>query len=66
MVVNNVKKNGYNIDFLIETGLVIVNENTSKTIDRFRSRLIFPIRSMSGRIQGFGGRVLTELKKSAK
>ncbi|MBC90674.1 MAG: DNA primase [Flavobacteriaceae bacterium] len=65
-LVNNAKKNGYNIDFLIETGLVIVNENTSKTIDRFRSRLIFPIRSMSGRIQGFGGRVLTELKKSAK
>ncbi len=63
---NNAKKNGYNIDFLIETGLVIVNENTSKSIDRFRSRLIFPIRSMSGRIQGFGGRVLTELKKSAK
>ena len=65
-LVNNAKKNGYNIDFLIETGLVIVNENTSKSIDRFRSRLIFPIRSMSGRIQGFGGRVLTELKKSAK
>ena len=60
------EKNGYNIDYLIETGLVIAKENTSETIDRFRSRLIFPIRSMSGRIQGFGGRILTQLKKSAK
>ena len=60
------EKNGYNIDFLVETGLVITKENTPQTIDRFRSRLIFPIRSMSGRIQGFGGRILTQLKKSAK
>ncbi len=60
------EKNGYNIDYLVETGLVITKENTSETIDRFRSRLIFPIRSMSGRIQGFGGRILTQLKKSAK
>ena len=60
------EKNGYNIDYLIKTGLVISMENKSESIDRFRSRLIFPIRSMSGRIQGFGGRILTQLKKSAK
>ena len=60
------QKKGYNIDFLVKTGLVFAKENSTKTFDRFRSRLIFPIRSMSGRIQGFGGRILSDLKNSAK
>jgi len=58
------KKEGYNLDFLEKTGLVIVNEN--QQIDRFRARVIFPIRSMSGRVQGFGGRVLSQNTKIAK
>ena len=60
------QKKGYNMEFLIKTGLVFSKENSSKTFDRFRSRLIFPIRTMSGRIQGFGGRILTGLTNSAK
>ena len=60
------RKKGYNIDFLVKTGLVFAKENSTKTFDRFRSRLIFPIRTMSGRIQGFGGRILSDLKNSAK
>ena len=60
------QKKGYNMEFLIKTGLVFAKENSSKTFDRFRSRLIFPIRTMSGRIQGFGGRILTGLTNSAK
>ena len=60
------QKKGYNIDFLVKTGLVFAKENSTKTFDRFRSRLIFPIRTMSGRIQGFGGRILSDLKNSAK
>ena len=60
------QKKGYNMEFLTKTGLVFSKENSSKTFDRFRSRLIFPIRTMSGRIQGFGGRILTGLTNSAK
>ena len=58
------QKEGYNLDFLEKTGLVIVNEN--RQIDRFRARVIFPIRSMSGRVQGFGGRILSQNTKIAK
>ena len=47
---------GYKLNFLQKTGLTIVKEN--ENIDRFRGRVIFPIRSMSGRILGFGGRIL--------
>ncbi|MBL30858.1 MAG: DNA primase [Flavobacteriaceae bacterium] len=62
----NALKNGYNIDFLISTGLVIAKDGSSRAIDRFRGRIIFPIRSMSGRVQGFGGRTLSNQKKTAK
>ena len=58
------QKEGYKLDFLEKTGLVIVNEE--RQVDRFRGRVIFPIRSMSGRVQGFGGRILSENAKTAK
>lgn len=56
--------NGYNIDFLSQTGLTIVKE--SKRFDRFKGRVMFPIHSMSGRVLGFGGRILINDKKAAK
>ena len=58
------QKEGYKLDFLEKTGLVIVNED--RQVDRFRRRVIFPIRSMSGRVQGFGGRILSQNAKTAK
>ena len=42
---------------LRELGLVVTNEN-NKTYDRFRERIIFPIRNKRGQTIGFGGRVL--------
>ena len=54
----------YNLDFFEQCGLLIPTENGP--IDRFRGRVIFPIRSMSGRVQGFGGRILGDNKKTAK
>ena len=44
-------------DMLIKTGLLIKNEQ-NKVYDRFRFRLIFPIRDRRGRVLGFGGRVV--------
>jgi DNA primase len=55
---------GYKLEFLESTGLTIAKED--KLIDRFRGRVMFPIQSMSGRILGFGGRILTNDKKAAK
>lgn len=55
---------GYDLKYLASTGLTIVKEN--KQFDRFKGRVMFPIHSMSGRILGFGGRILTNDKKAAK
>jgi DNA primase len=57
---------GYQLEFLQKTGLTIVKEEDGKTFDRFKGRVMFPIQSMSGRILGFGGRILTNDKKAAK
>lgn len=57
-------KQGYLLDFLGKTGLTIIKEN--KQFDRFKGRVLFPIHSMSGRVLGFGGRILTNDKKAAK
>ena len=57
-------KNGYTIEFLEKTGLTIVKED--KKFDRFKGRVMFPIQSMSGRVLGFGGRILVTDKKAAK
>lgn len=55
---------GYQLDYLDKTGLTIVKED--KQFDRFKGRVMFPIQSMSGRVLGFGGRILTNDKKAAK
>ncbi|MBT8237348.1 MAG: DNA primase [Croceitalea sp.] len=60
---------GYKLEYLEKTGLTIVKEQElgeSKKFDRFKGRVIFPIHSMSGRVLGFGGRILTNDKKAAK
>jgi len=57
-------KAGYAESHLEETGLVINNERGG--VDRFRGRVLFPIRSMAGRVQGFGGRILSSTVKTAK
>jgi DNA primase len=57
-------KKGYKLEFLEKTGLTIVKD--TKQFDRFRGRVLFPIHSMSGRVLGFGGRILSNDKKAAK
>ena len=54
----------YETEFLEKTGLTIVKEN--RKFDRFKGRVMFPIHSMSGRILGFGGRILSADKNAAK
>ncbi|WP_108802002.1 DNA primase [Aquimarina sp. Aq107] len=57
-------RKGYKLEFLEKTGLTIIKEE--KQFDRFKGRVMFPIQSMSGRVLGFGGRILTNEKKAAK
>jgi len=57
-------KQGYRLEYLEKTGLTITKGE--KKFDRFKGRVMFPILSMSGRVLGFGGRILTNDKKAAK
>ncbi len=52
----------YDDPLLAESGLVIVNEDDDKRYDRFRDRVMFPIRNVKGECIGFGGRVLGDEK----
>jgi len=48
---------GYTVEDILEAGLLTKNEE-GKIYDRFRHRIIFPIRDLSGKMSGFGGRVI--------
>ncbi|MDX5325418.1 MAG: DNA primase [Bacteroidota bacterium] len=56
---------GYSPVYLEQSGLGIKRENGG-WLDRFRERVIFPIHSLSGRVIGFGGRILRSDVKTAK
>ncbi len=55
---------GYQLEFLEKSGLTIVKEQ--KHFDRFKGRVMFPIHNLSGRVLGFGGRILKTDPKAAK
>ncbi|WP_417579793.1 DNA primase [Nitrincola sp.] len=50
------------INLLEKAGMVIHNEEKNRHYDRFRDRIMFPIRDMRGRVIAFGGRVLGDDK----
>ncbi|SDM60127.1 DNA primase [Oryzisolibacter propanilivorax] len=52
----------YDSPLLEQAGLVIVGEDDGKRYDRFRDRVMFPIRNVKGECIGFGGRVLGDDK----
>jgi len=56
-MLNALTELGYSEDELIEVGLVIRSEK-GRVYDRFRNRLMIPIRDERGRVVGFGGRIL--------
>ena len=55
---------GFQEEFLVSSGLTI--QKGEKQFDRFKGRVMFPIHSMSGRVMGFGGRILKQAKQAAK
>jgi len=56
--------NGYKKEILTATGLSIAKND--RLIDRFKARIIFPIHNLTGRVIGFGGRILSSEKSKAK
>ncbi|MDA1382859.1 MAG: DNA primase [Bacteroidetes bacterium] len=57
---------GYAEDRLVATGLSSKSQKNGKLFDFFRGRVMFPIRDVTGRVIGFGGRTLKTEKKIAK
>ncbi len=58
------RKNAYPPDLLLKTGLSVGSEE--KLYDRFQARVIFPIHNLTGKVIGFGGRILSSDKSKAK
>lgn len=59
------RTSGYSDNVLQKTGLTIFKDD-GKSYDRFKGRVMFPIYSVSGRVLGFSGRVLSKEKQAAK
>lgn len=57
---------GYSKEILEKSGLSIFPDYQPEGVDRFRERVIFPIHSFSGRVLGFGARILKNNVKAAK
>ncbi len=58
------KKNGYSEELLEQIGLCI--KGSKGLYDRYHGRVMFPIHNLTGRVIGFGGRILVNDKKSPK
>lgn len=67
-LIDAAREAGYSDRYLLATGLAgeSQREGASHLYDRFRSRVIFPILSISGRVVGFGGRTMRSDKTVAK
>jgi DNA primase len=57
-------KEGFQLDVLKKAGLTSSKENS--TADFFRNRVMFPIHNMTGKVVGFGGRIMIKDEKSPK
>lgn len=61
---NHARNQGYSAEALLKTGLSVGSEE--KLYDRFQGRVIFPIHNLTGKVIGFGGRILISDKTKAK
>ena len=57
-------EHGYDKEVLVKTGLSI--DKGDRLMDRFRGRVMFPIHNLTGKVIGFGGRILSSEKSKAK
>ena len=60
VLTNFLKKKGYSYEELTKARIISKSKIEGKYIDYFRDRIIFPIFNLSGRVIGFGGRVLDD------
>jgi len=60
-LIKHLKTSGYSMDEIKHSGLVTILDD-GRMIDKFRSRIMFPIANTKGRIIGFGGRAVGAIK----
>ena len=65
-LVKALRAKGYTDQELKDSGLVTVSQKNGNIFDRFRDRLMFPIIDVRGNVIGFGGRIMTNDKDTAK
>ena len=56
ILTNKLRDKGFDLDAIIETGMSVRSDDGSRHYDRFRGRIMFPIRDGRGRCVAFGGR----------
>ena len=59
---DSLRRAGYSLNAAVDCGL-LSKGNSGRTFDRFRGRLMFPIRNLSGQAIAFGGRILPALAR---
>ena len=66
LLVKAMRAKGYTDQELKDSGLVTVSQKNGNIFDRFRDRLMFPIIDVRGNVIGFGGRIMSNDKNTAK
>ena len=59
-LIRAMKRDGYDLQWARKVGLIDRSQKTGNLYDKFRNRVMFPIMNPSGRVVGFGGRILEE------
>lgn len=60
------ERKGFSLAEMAQSGLVIQKENRNEYFDRFRERIMFPVRDEAGQVIAFSGRVLNTESQDAK
>lgn len=61
-LISNLSLDNHGLEQALEAGLLVRRDDTGRTYDKFRDRIMFPIRDSRGRTIGFGGRLLGDGK----
>lgn len=66
VLTDEAQSRGYALERLAKVGLSVQYDDGRPAIDRFRGRVIFPIRNLSGQYVAFGGRIMGKSDRTAK